>query len=333
MMRCTEESLDGCPRTSSVRVPEKGNSMKWMRKDVLGLSDFSVGEINLVLETAESFREISTRTIKKVPTLRGITVINLFYEASTRTRTSFEIASKRLSADAVNISSSTSSVVKGETLVDTAKTLEAMSPDIIVIRHACAGAPHILARLLSQSIINAGDGSHEHPTQALLDMLTIRQKKGRIEGLKVVIVGDIAHSRVARSNIYGLTAMGARVTLCGPAMLIPRAVENMGVAVETDMKEALRDADVVMMLRMQVERQQARAFPSAREYARLFCLTRSMLDHAGEDAIVMHPGPINRGIEIAPDVADGPWSVILDQVANGIAIRMALLYLLAGGNQ
>ncbi|MCK9229551.1 MAG: aspartate carbamoyltransferase catalytic subunit [Syntrophales bacterium] len=308
--------------------------MKLARKDVLGLRDFSADEINLVLETAESFREISTRTIKKVPTLRGITVINLFYEASTRTRTSFEIAAKRLSADAVNISSSTSSVVKGESFVDTAKTLEAMSPDIIVIRHACAGAPHILARLLSQSIINAGDGSHEHPTQALLDMLTIRQKKGGIEGLKVVIVGDIACSRVARSNIYGLTTMGARVTLCGPAMLIPRAVENMGVTVETDMKKALRDADVVMMLRMQVERQHAVTFfPSAREYARLFCLTRSMLDHASEDVIVMHPGPMNRGIEISPEVADGPWSVILDQVTNGVAVRMALLYLLAGGSQ
>ncbi|MDD5475031.1 MAG: aspartate carbamoyltransferase catalytic subunit [Syntrophales bacterium] len=303
------------------------------RKDVLGLSDFSAAEIDLVLDTAETFREISTRTIKKVPTLRGITVINLFYEASTRTRTSFEIAAKRLSADAVNISSSTSSVVKGETLSDTAKTLEAMSPDIIVIRHPCAGAPHILARLLSQSIINAGDGSHEHPTQALLDMLTIRHKKGAIQGLKVAIVGDVKHSRVARSNIHGLTTMGASVTVCGPAMLMPRAVERMGVVVETNMKDALRDADVIIMLRMQLERQRSHVFPSSREYARLFCLTRLMLENAKPDAIVMHPGPINRGIEISPDVADGPQSVILEQVTNGVAIRMALLYLLAGGRQ
>ena len=314
-------------------TPASENTMKLNRKDLLGLSDFSADEITLVLDTAESFREISTRTIKKVPTLRGCTVINLFYEASTRTRASFEIAAKRLSADAINISASTSSVVKGETLIDTARTLEAMSPDIIVMRHACAGAPHILARLLGPSIINAGDGAHEHPTQALLDLLTIRQQKGGIEGLKVVIVGDIMHSRVARSNIYGLIMMGARVTVCGPAMLIPRSVEQMGVAVETDMKKALRDADVVMMLRMQFERQKSPVFPSVREYARLFCLTGDMLDFAKEDAIVMHPGPINRGTEIAPDVADGSRSVILEQVANGVAVRMALLYLMAGGRQ
>lgn len=314
-------------------TPASENTMKLNRKDLLGLSDFSADEMTLVLDTAESFREISTRTIKKVPTLRGCTVINLFYEASTRTRASFEIAAKRLSADAINISASTSSVVKGETLIDTARTLEAMSPDIIVMRHACAGAPHILARLLGPSIINAGDGAHEHPTQALLDLLTIRQQKGGIEGLQVVIVGDIMHSRVARSNIYGLITMGARVTVCGPAMLIPRSVEQMGVAVETDMKMALRDADVVMMLRMQFERQKSPAFPSVREYARLFCLTGDMLDFAKEDAIVMHPGPINRGTEIAPDVADGSRSVILEQVANGVAVRMALLYLMAGGRQ
>ncbi len=314
-------------------TPASENTMRLNRKDLLGLSDFSADEITLVLDTAESFREISTRPIKKVPTLRGCTVINLFYEASTRTRASFEIAAKRLSADAINISASTSSVVKGETLIDTARTLEAMSPDIIVMRHACAGAPHILARLLGPSIINAGDGAHEHPTQALLDLLTIRQQKGGIEGLKVVIVGDIMHSRVARSNIYGLIMMGARVTLCGPAMLIPRSVEQMGVAVETDMKKALEDADVVMMLRMQFERQKSPVFPSVREYARLFCLTGAMLDIAKEDAIVMHPGPINRGTEIAPDVADGSRSVILEQVANGVAVRMALLYLMAGGRQ
>jgi len=314
-------------------TPASDNAITLTRKDLLGLKDLSRDEINLVLDTAESFKEISTRTIKKVPTLRGTTVINLFYEASTRTRTSFEIAAKRLSADTVNISASTSSVVKGETLVDTAKTLEAMNPDIIVIRHSCAGAPHILARLVSQSIINAGDGFHEHPTQALLDLLTIRQRKGGIEGLKVVIVGDIQHSRVARSNVYGMTTMGARVTLCGPAILIPRSVEQMGVTVETDMKKAVRGADVVMMLRMQFERQRSIVFPSIREYSQLFCLTGDTLELAKKDAIVMHPGPINRGTEIAPEVADGPRSVILDQVSNGVAVRMALLYLLAGGRQ
>lgn len=314
-------------------TPASDNAITLTRKDLLGLKDLSRDEINLVLDTADSFKEISTRTIKKVPTLRGTTVINLFYEASTRTRTSFEIAAKRLSADTVNISASTSSVVKGETLVDTAKTLEAMNPDIIVIRHSCAGAPHILARLVSQSIINAGDGFHEHPTQALLDLLTIRQRKGGIEGLKVVIVGDIQYSRVARSNVYGMTTMGARVTLCGPAILIPRSVEQMGVTVETDMKKAVRDADVVMMLRMQFERQRSIVFPSIREYAQLFCLTGDTLELAKKDAIVMHPGPINRGTEIAPEVADGPRSVILDQVSNGVAVRMALLYLLAGGRQ
>jgi aspartate carbamoyltransferase catalytic subunit len=307
--------------------------MKWNRKDILGIQELSVEEINLVLDTADSFSEISTREIKKVPTLRGKTVINLFYEASTRTRTSFEIAGKRLSADTVNITASTSSVTKGETLIDTAKNLEAMNPDLIVIRHSAAGAPHLLARLLKQSIINAGDGAHEHPSQALLDMMTIRAKKGRIEGLKVAIIGDIAHSRVARSNIFGLTKMGAHVTVAGPATMLPRSIEKLGVTVHCRIDDALRDADVVMMLRIQTEREKNNIFPSQREYARHFSLNSRNIDLAREDCIIMHPGPINRGVEISPDIADGPRSVILDQVTNGVAVRMALLYLLTGGNQ
>jgi aspartate carbamoyltransferase catalytic subunit len=254
-------------------------------------------------------------------------------EASTRTRTSFEIAGKRLSADTVNISSSTSSMVKGETLTDTAKTLEAMNPDIIVIRHSAAGAPHMLARLVKQSIINAGDGAHEHPTQALLDMLTIRNEKGEIAGLKVAIIGDIAHSRVARSNVLGLTLMGAHVTVCGPAMMIPRDIETMGVNVTCNMKEAIKEADIIMMLRIQLERQNESLFPSDREYSHFYCLNAENIKLAKPDALVMHPGPINRGIEIAPDIADGVQSLILKQVTNGVAVRMALLYLLAGGDE
>lgn len=305
--------------------------MKFTKKDILGIKDLTVDEINLVLDTAESFIEVSTREIKKVPTLRGKTIVNLFFEASTRTRTSFEIAGKRLSADTVNISASTSSVVKGETLIDTAKNLEAMNPDVIVIRHSAAGAPHMLARLVKQSIINAGDGAHEHPTQALLDMMTIREKKGKIAGLKVAIVGDIAHSRVARSNIYGLTKMGARVIVAGPAMMLPRNIEQMGVAVFDKLEDAIKGADIIMMLRIQLERQQQKIFPSLREYSNYFCLNKTNITLAKEDVLVMHPGPINRGIEIAPDIADGPYSVILDQVTNGVAVRMALLYLLTGG--
>jgi len=304
---------------------------KLSRKDMLEIQDLSPGEIDLILNTAASFKEISTRTIKKVPTLRGKTVITLFFEASTRTRTSFEIAAKRLSADTINISASTSSVVKGETLIDTARNLESMNPDIIVIRHSAAGAAHILAGLLEQSIINAGDGAHEHPTQALLDMLTIREKKGAIEGLKIAIVGDIAHSRVARSNIYGLTKMGANVVVCGPAMMIPRDIERMGAKVCYTMNDALQDVDVVMMLRMQLERQEKNLFPSLREYAQHFSLNRDNIGLAKSDVIVMHPGPINRGVEITPEIADGPSSVILEQVTNGVAVRMALLYLLSGG--
>ncbi len=305
--------------------------MKFTRKDLLGIKDLSVDEINLILETAESFMEVSTREIKKVPTLRGKTVVNLFFEASTRTRTSFEIAAKRLSADAVNISSSTSSVVKGETLIDTARNLEAMNPDIIVIRHSASGAPHLLSRLIKPAVINAGDGAHEHPTQALLDMLTIRQKKGRIKGLKVAIIGDIAHSRVARSNIYGLNKMGAEVSVCGPSMMMPKDVGKMGVKVHRRIEDAVKDVDIIMMLRIQIERKAASIFPSLREYARFFGLDRERIERAREDVLVMHPGPINRGVEITPEIADGPYSVILDQVSNGVAVRMALLYLLAGG--
>jgi aspartate carbamoyltransferase catalytic subunit len=308
--------------------------MKFEKKDILGIKDLTVDEINLILETAESFLEISTRKIKKVPTLRGKTIINLFYEASTRTRTSFEIAAKRLSADTINISSATSSVVKGETLIDTARNLEAMNPDIIVIRHSAAGAPHLLASLIKQSIINAGDGAHEHPTQALLDMLTIKERKGKISGLKVAIIGDIEHSRVARSNIYGLSKMGARVVLAGPATMLPRNIEQMGVDVYTNLKDAIIDADVVMMLRIQLERQKQSIFPSLREYSQHYCLNRNNIKLARKDVIVMHPGPINRGVEISPDIADDPsYSVILDQVNKGVAVRMALLYLLTGGGE
>lgn len=308
--------------------------MKFERKDILGIKDLSVDEINLVLETAESFLEISTRTIKKVPTLRGKTIINLFYEASTRTRTSFEIAGKRLSADTINISASTSSVVKGETLIDTARNLEAMNPDVIVIRHSAAGAPHLLASLIKQSIINAGDGAHEHPTQALLDMMTIKEHKGKISGLKVAIIGDIEHSRVARSNIYGLSKMGANVVLAGPATMLPRDIEKMGVKVFPTIEDAVTKADVVMMLRIQLERQKQNIFPSLREYSQHFCLNRNNIKLAKEDVIVMHPGPINRGVEISPDIADDPsFSVILDQVNKGVAVRMALLYLLTGGSE
>lgn len=301
------------------------------RKDILGIKELSKDEILLILDTADSFIEISTREIKKVPTLRGKTIINLFYEASTRTRTSFEIAGKRLSADTINISASTSSVVKGETLLDTARNLEAMNPDVIVIRHSAAGAPHMLAGMVKQSIINAGDGAHEHPTQALLDMMTIRAKKGHLENLNIAIVGDIAHSRVARSNIYGLKKMGAQVTVAGPATMIPRDIEQMGVTVHSSLDEAIKEVDVIMMLRIQIERQHQNIFPSLREYAQRFCLSKKNISLAKKDVLVMHPGPINRGVEISPDIADGPYSVILDQVTNGVAVRMALLYLLTGG--
>ena len=308
--------------------------MSAARKHLLGISDLSAEEITYLLDTAETFREISRREIKKVPALRGRTVINLFFEPSTRTRTSFEIAGKRLSADVINISSSSSSVSKGETLLDTARNLEAMAPDLIVIRHPSAGAPHQLARVCRASIVNAGDGAHEHPTQALLDALTIRQQKGRIEGLKVAILGDILHSRVARSNAHLLTKLGAQVSLAGPGTLAPPEFESLAgegmLRVERRMEDAIRDADVVMVLRIQRERQEAAFFPSLREYAVHFGLNLKRLSLAKPDAIVMHPGPMNRGIEIASDVADGARSLILDQVSNGVAVRMAVLYLLAG---
>jgi aspartate carbamoyltransferase catalytic subunit len=308
--------------------------MKFKRKDILGIKELPVDEINLILETAESFLEVSTRKIKKVPTLRGKTIINLFYEASTRTRTSFEIAGKRLSADTINISSSTSSVVKGETLIDTARNLEAMNPDVIVIRHSASGAPQMLAKLVKQSIINAGDGAHEHPTQALLDMMTIKEHKGKIAGLNVAIIGDIEHSRVARSNIYGLSKMGANVVLAGPATMMPRDIEQMGVKVFNKLEEAIEGADVIMMLRIQLERQKQSIFPSLREYSQHYCLNRNNIKLAKKDVIVMHPGPVNRGVELSPDIADDPsFSVILDQVNKGVAVRMALLYLLIGGSE
>ncbi|OLE51646.1 MAG: aspartate carbamoyltransferase [Acidobacteria bacterium 13_1_20CM_3_53_8] len=306
----------------------------FVQKHLLGIRELEVGEITHVLDTAESFRDISRREIKKVPTLRGRTVINLFFEPSTRTRTSFEIAAKRLSADAINISASTSSVTKGETLLDTARNLEAMAPDCIVIRHSSAGAAHQLARICDAGIINAGDGSHEHPTQALLDAMTIRERKGKIEGLEVAIIGDILHSRVARSNVFLLTKLGANVRVAGPGTLVPHEFEELvddHLRVESRIEDALDDADVVMILRIQRERQDAAFFPSMREYAVHYGLNLARLSKAKPDAIVMHPGPMNRGIEIASDVADGSRSLILDQVANGLAVRMAVLYLLVGG--
>ena len=299
-------------------------------KDLLTIEQLSIDEITLILDTADSMKEISTRDIKKVPTLRGKTVINLFYEPSTRTRTSFEIAGKRLSADVINISTSVSSIVKGETLKDTGKNLQAMNPDLVVVRHAAAGAPKILAETLPASIINAGDGAHEHPTQALLDLFTIREKRGTVEGLKVAIIGDITHSRVARSNIHALNKVGSQVIIYGPFTMIPPMVEKMGVKVAPSMDEAIKDVDVIMMLRIQLERQSRFLFPSLREYSICFGLNTERLKKAKEDVLIMHPGPINRGVEISPEVADGPYALILEQVTNGVAVRMALLYLLIG---
>ena len=306
---------------------------RWQRKDLLGCADLEDKEIMAVLEQADAFKEISSREIKKVPTLRGKTVINLFHEPSTRTRASFEIAGKRLSADVVNVSASGSSVSKGETLLDMARNLEAMSPDVVVVRHASAGAPHSLARVLACGVINAGDGAHEHPTQALLDCYTIREHAGKLEGLKVAIVGDIAHSRVARSNIYAMRTLGMRVTVCGPPTLLPVGIEGLGVEATSVMEEAVAGVDVIMMLRVQFERMGMAYFPSLREYSRFWCLTSDRLSLAKPDVLIMHPGPINRGVEIAHEVADGPHSVILEQVTNGVAVRMALLYLLAGGRR
>ena len=302
-----------------------------MKKDLLSIADLSSEEIHLVLDTAEAMREIAQRPIKKVPTLRGKTVVNLFFEPSTRTRTSFEIAEKRLSADTLNIAVATSSVLKGETLADTARNIEAMAPDVIVLRHGSSGACHLLARICRSRIINAGDGMHEHPTQALLDAFTIRERKGRIDGLKVAIVGDLLHSRVLRSNVLLLTKLGADVWVSGPQTLVPPGLETLGVHVTTEIERAVADADVVMMLRIQQERMHGAFVPSLREYFNTFGMTKARVAKAKPDVIIMHPGPMNRGVEIASDVADGPYSVILEQVANGVAVRMAVLYLLAGG--
>jgi aspartate carbamoyltransferase catalytic subunit len=302
-----------------------------MRKDLLGIDDLTRDDIYRVLDTAEAMREIGERPIKKVPTLRGKTVVNLFYEPSTRTRTSFEIAEKRLSADTLNIAVAASSVLKGETLADTALNIEAMAPDMIVLRHASSGACNLLARICRSRIINAGDGMHEHPTQALLDAFTIRQHKKTIEGLKIAIVGDLLHSRVLRSNVLLLTKLGAQVWLSGPPTLVPPGIERLGVKVTSEINEAVSDADVIMMLRIQQERMQGAYFPSLREYYNVFGMTIERVQRARPDVIIMHPGPMNRGVEIASEVADGPFSVILEQVANGVSVRMAVLYLLAGG--
>ncbi|MBU1112392.1 MAG: aspartate carbamoyltransferase catalytic subunit [Candidatus Omnitrophica bacterium] len=303
--------------------------MRWKRKDLLDLESLSLQELEYILTTAASFKEVTGRQIKKVPALRGKTVVNLFYEPSTRTRVSFEVAAKRLSADVINIAAEVSSVKKGETLIDTGKNIEALKADIIVVRHSASGAAAMLARHLKANVINAGDGWHEHPTQALLDIFTLREKLGRIEGLKVSIIGDIAHSRVARSNIWGLTKMGAKVTLCAPLMLIPPGIEETGVKVTDDLDQALSEADAINVLRMQFERDEAGAFPKAWEYFKTFGITEERLQKAKKDIVVMHPGPINRGIEMSSEVADGVNSVILEQVTNGIAVRMAVLFLVA----
>lgn len=307
--------------------------MGFRHKDIIGLQYLSSEEIKLLLDTADNLSEVNNREIKKLPTLRGKTIINLFYEASTRTRTSFEIAAKRLSADAVNISASTSSVVKGETLADTAQNLLAMKPDIIVMRHSVSGAHHYLAQKVSCSVINAGDGAHEHPSQALLDMLTVRQKLGTLQGLKVAIIGDITHSRVARSNIYGFSKMGSQVFLAGPPTMMPVGIERLGnVTVCRDIREAVDQADVVMMLRIQLERQGKSLLPSLSEYSRYFGLNAQVLSLAKNDAMVLHPGPVNRGVELVSEVMDGAQSHILKQVENGVAVRMSMLYHVSGGS-
>jgi aspartate carbamoyltransferase catalytic subunit len=302
-------------------------------KHLLGIKPLTVSEIRTILQIAESFLEISAREVKKVPTLRGKTIINLFFEPSTRTRSSFELAAKRLSADIVNFNLASSSAVKGESLKDTVLNLEAMSPDALIIRHRCAGVPHFISTFCRSPIINAGDGAHEHPTQALLDAFTIQQEKKKIEGLKVVIVGDILHSRVARSNIFLLTKLGAKIVLVGPPPLLPLEFKSLGIEIDYDLERALEGADVVMMLRIQLERQQKNYFPSIREYRNLYALTKKRFKKAKKNAIIMHPGPINKGVELSTDMAESAESVILKQVENGIAIRMAVLYLLLGGKE
>ncbi len=307
--------------------------MEWTRRHLLGLEDLSADEITMILDTAESFKEVSTRSIKKVPALRGKTVVNLFYEPSTRTTNSFGLAARRLSADTLSVGGGASSASKGETLVDTARNLEAMGVDVMVVRHSAPGGPHLVARHVDCSVVNAGDGAHEHPTQALLDIYTIREIKGRVAGLRVGIVGDIAHSRVARSNIWGLTKLGAEVLVAGPRTFLPCGIEAMGAAVTHDFDEVVETCDVVNMLRIQFERQQEALLPSIREYSRLFGLSSERMSRTKPDVLIMHPGPVNRGIELAPEVADGARSVILRQVTNGLAVRMAVLYLVAGGTE
>jgi aspartate carbamoyltransferase catalytic subunit len=302
----------------------------WSHRHLLGIEQLTAGDIEHILDTASSFKEILSRPIRKVPTLRGMTVVNLFFESSTRTRISFELAEKRLSADMVNFSASGSSVSKGETLLDTARNIEAMKIDMVVIRHSAPGAPHFLSRYLSSQIVNAGDGAHEHPTQALLDLMTLRERYPSFKNLRVTLVGDIMHSRVAMSNILALKKMGATVSVCGPATLIPREIQTLGVDVTYSVEEAIRHSDVLNVLRIQLERQQAGLFPSVREYHNVFGITRDKLDKAPKPLTIMHPGPMNRGVEIDSDVADGEHSVILEQVTNGVAVRMAVLFLLAG---
>jgi aspartate carbamoyltransferase catalytic subunit len=301
-----------------------------LQKDLLGIKELSVEDINLILDTAAGFKDVLGRDIKKVPALRGKTTVNLFFEPSTRTRTSFELAAKRLSTDVINFSVPTSSFVKGESLIDTALTVQALGADFIIIRHSSAGVPHLLARKLRASVINAGDGTNEHPTQALLDAFTIREKKNKIQDLNIAIVGDIMHSRVAKSNIYSLTKLGAKIRLIGPPTLIPKEMEEIGIGVFHNIEEGLKDVDVVMMLRIQMERQGKGFFPSTEEYFKNWGLTPERLALAKDTVIVMHPGPMNRGIEISSEIADGPKSVILEQVTNGLAVRMAVMYLLAG---
>ncbi len=307
--------------------------MQWTKKDILDIESLSVKEIDLIFETAFGLKEISRRPIKKVPTLRGKTIVLFFMEPSTRTRVSFDIAAKRLSADSIAIAAASSSIVKGETLLDTARNLLAMKPDIIVMRHSSAGAAHMIARSLDVSVINAGDGMHAHPSQALLDMMTVKDAKGRLEGLNVAIIGDITHSRVARSDILGFSKMGASVQVAGPATMIPPAIEQLGASVAGSVDEALEQADVIIMLRIQKERQKRFLFPTEREYSALYGLNVARLARLKPDALIMHPGPMNRGVEICPEAADGPFSVILDQVTNGVALRMALYYLVSGGKR
>jgi aspartate carbamoyltransferase catalytic subunit len=307
--------------------------MRFTKKDILDIDSLEPHEISMILDTAQGMKEISERPVKKVPTLRGKTIVLFFQEPSTRTKLSFDTAAKRLSADSISISKSSSSIVKGETLIDTAKNLEAMRPDVIVLRHPSSGAPHMIAKRINASVINAGDGIHAHPSQALLDMLSVREKKGQLQGLKLSIIGDIAHSRVARSDITGFSKMGADVSICAPQTMIPKGIEKLGCTIVPTMEACVEGADVIMMLRIQKERQGSILFPSEREYASLFGLNQSRLALAKPDALVMHPGPLNRGIEISNDVADADRSIILEQVTNGVALRMALFYLLAGGSR